>query len=261
MKFYDQLSADYDAFIDWDARMKREDPFFQHIFRECLATSILDLGCGTGGHSLFWGDMGMNMVGVDSAAGMIKIAEQRAEEKELDIEFQCLPITDFSKRIQQQFDSIVCVGNTISHLLTEEDVLKCFRETAASLKPSGAAIIHCLNYQRILDVKKRDMPVKSRTIDGKEYVFCRFYEFGTPNLTFHFVIAVKEDGAWRSHSHQLLHHPWRRNELVRLAKQAGFTQIMQYGGYDFSEFVDTESNDLILVCETGETEYPEGEYK
>ena len=261
MKFYDQLASDYDAFIDWEERLKREDPFFQHIFRECLATSILDLGCGSGGHSLYWGGMGMNVVGVDSAAAMIQHAEALAEQSELDIEFHTLPVTNFAQRIQQQFDSVVCVGNTLPHLLTAEDVLKCFHETIASLKPSGAAIFHCLNYQRILDVKKRDLPVKSRVIDGKEYIFCRYYEFGSPHLTFHFVTAVKEDGEWRSHSHQLMHHPWRRDELVNLAKQAGFTQIMQYGGYDFSEFVDTESNDLILVCETGETEYEEGDYK
>ncbi len=261
MKFYDQLASDYDIFIDWEDRLKREDPFFQHIFRECLATSVLDLGCGSGGHALYWGDMGMNMVGVDSSAEMVKHAEALAEQQKLDIEFHCLPMTNFAKRIQQQFDSVVCVGNTLPHLLTLEDLLLCFEDVAASLKPSGAAVFHCLNYQRILDVKKRDLPVKSRIVNDNEYVFCRYYEFGSPHLTFHFVTAVKENGAWRSHSRQLLHHPWRRDELVRLAKQAGFTQIMQYGGYDFSEFSETESGDLVLVCETGEVEYKAGDFK
>ncbi len=66
------------------------------------------------------------------------------------------------------------------------------------------------------------------------------------------VTAVKEKGEWTSRSHQLRHYPWRPRPVGREALQeAGFTQIMTYGGYDFSEFDLDKSKDLILVCELG----------
>lgn len=251
MKVYSNLAPVYDYFIDWDARIRREDSFYQHLFQERLATSILDIGCGTGGHALHWAAMGYNVVGLDSSREMIEHAQKRGEEEELDIEFQCLPMTDFASRINQKFDGVVCLGNNIAHLLEADHVKKLFTETIASMKETGVAIFHTLNYYRILEHKRRDFPAKSRIVGDKEYLFLRYYNFMTPLLDFHFVTAVKENGEWTSKGYQLKHYPWRQEELLPLAKEAGFTQVMSYGGYDFSEFDPLTSNDLLLVCELG----------
>lgn len=251
MKFYNQLAATYDLFIDWEDRIKREDPFFQHVWQERMATSILDLGCGTGGHDVYWAEMGYNVVGVDSAKEMIAHARRVSEEKEVDAEFQCLRMTDFANQIQQQFDSVICVGNTLPHLLTEDDVRRLFQQAFKSMKPTGTAVFQLLNYARFLAVKKRDFPVKSRIVDGKEYLFIRAYDYQPGHIVFNFTVAVKEDGVWTAHSHQVQHFPWQLAQLLPLMRECGFTQVMSYGGYDFSEFDPDNSQDLILVCETG----------
>ena len=252
MKFYDHLAQTYDYFIDWETRIKREDPFFQHLFRERLASSILDLGCGTGGHAIHWAELGFNVVGLDSSTEMIEFARRRAEQEEIDIEFQCLSMTDFTTRIQQKFDVIVCLGNTVSHLLDAETLKKMYQQTVASLKESGVAVFHALNFRRIQEFKRRDFPVKSRVVDDKEYVFIRFYDFRNDELEFNFVVSARENGEWISRSYQLKHHPWMQPDLVALAKASGFTEVMCYGGYDFSEFDPEKSDDLLLVCERGE---------
>ncbi len=129
MKFYDRLAQTYDYFIDWDTRIKNEDPFYQHLFQERLAYSILDLGCATGGHSLYWADKGFNVIGIDSSKEMIEYARRQADTREIDAEFQCLQITDFSSSIQQRFDAIICAGNTLSHLTTLESLQRLFQES------------------------------------------------------------------------------------------------------------------------------------
>lgn len=255
MKFYDQLSQSYDFFINWQDRIKAEDPFFQHLFQERMAISLLDLGCGTGGHSIHWGKMGYNVVGIDSSSKMIKQAQQIAEDEEVDIEFQCMKITDFAKKIQQKFDAVICVGNTVSHLLDKEALLAMFKESANALKLTGVAIFHILNYQPIMENKSRDLPVKSHIDEeGKEHVFFRFYDYLPHHLEFNMVVGVKDENGWQSRSHQLLHHPWTNEELLETAKEAGFTHIMCYGGYDFSDFNPEKSKDLLLVCELGDLE-------
>ncbi|MGC9328329.1 MAG: class I SAM-dependent methyltransferase [Candidatus Hinthialibacter sp.] len=254
MKVYSNLAPIYDYFIDWKDRIRREDPFFQHLFQERLATSILDVACGTGGHSLHWAEMGYNVVGVDSAPNMIEYARQKANEEELDVEFQCYPMTDFSSRLHQKFDAIVCLGNNIPHLLEVEHVQKLFQEAAASMKETGVAIFHVINFYRILEHKKRDFPAKSHVAGDVEYLFLRNYEFASPHLDFHFITAVKENGEWSSKSYQLKHHPWKQEDLIPLAKEAGFTEIMCYGDYSFSDFDPEKSADLIMVCELGDVD-------
>ncbi len=41
---------------------------------------VLDLGCGTGDDALYLASRGVNVLGIDSAAGMIKIARERGVE-------------------------------------------------------------------------------------------------------------------------------------------------------------------------------------
>ncbi len=254
MKFYDQIARTYDFFIDWQNRIKREDPFYQHLFRERLAKSILDLGCGTGGHAMHWAEMGYNVIGIDSSKEMIAYAKQMSEERDIDIEFQCMRLNHFATPLQQEFDTIICVGNTISHILERADLLKLFQESVNALKETGIAVFHTLNYRRIVDVKKRDFPVISRTVGDNEYVFIRFYDFLEQHLEFNYVVACRENGEWSSRSHQLKHHPWMKDELISTAKEAGFTAILAYGGYDFSEFDLDKSDNLLLVCELGEVD-------
>ena len=252
MKFYDHLAESYDYFINWEERIKREDPFYQHLLRERLGTSILDLGCGSGGFSFYWADMGYNVLGLDSSSGMIKHAKQVAEEKEIDIEFECLQMTDFASRLQQQFDAVICIGNNLAHLLEPEKVIQTFKETIKSLKSTGVAVFHVLNYPRILEMKRRDFPAKSRIVGDKEYLFARFYNFLPDILDFNMVIAMKEEGKWTTKSMQLKHRPWLKDELEAMAKEAGFTDVMVYGDYNFGEYSEMESEDVLLVCEVNE---------
>ena len=39
---------------------------------------VLDIGCGTGGHSLEWAGRGVRCVGVDMSSAMIAIAEEKS---------------------------------------------------------------------------------------------------------------------------------------------------------------------------------------
>jgi glycine/sarcosine N-methyltransferase len=254
MKVYNNIAYVYDCFINWEERIKREDPFYQHLFMERLATSLLDIGCGSGGHAIHFAQMGYNVIGIDSAKDMVAFAQQKSEKNDIDIEFQCLPMTDYASRIQQKFDAVICVGNNLPHLLEASAVKKVFTETIASMKETGVAIFHVLNYHRIMANKRRDFPANSRIVDDKEYLFLRHYDFLSPHLDFHFASAIKENGQWTAKSMQMKHHPWKDDELIELAKEAGFTQIMTYGGYDFSEFDAEKSHDFIMVCELVEDE-------
>ena len=41
------LASDYDMFVNWDARLARELPFFRHVFAETGAKHVIDVGAGS----------------------------------------------------------------------------------------------------------------------------------------------------------------------------------------------------------------------
>lgn len=261
MKAYNQLAPFYDYMIHWDERLQVEDFFFQHLFREQMTQSILDLGCGTGEHVLHWAEMGLNVTGVDSAKEMIAQARQKAESLDVDVEFLCLPIDQFSSKIEEKFDMIICIGNTLPHILDPGKLQLLMKNIAGSLNPFGSVVFHLHNYDPILDVQRRDFPVKSREVDGKEYVFMRFYDYHKDKLLFNLVSAVKENGGWTSKSHSVFHYPWRLPELKDIALEAGFKTVMTYGDFKFNDFNPTESENLIMVCDFQEEEPNIDEFK
>ncbi len=79
---FEQIAPEY-AVLWSDTKRGRAQR--QRVWRELdrlyrPGDQILDLGCGTGEDALYLASRGVNVLGVDSAAGMIKIARERGVE-------------------------------------------------------------------------------------------------------------------------------------------------------------------------------------
>ena len=261
MKAYNQIAPLYDYMIQWEDRLQHEDGFFNHLFREQMTQSVLDVGCGTGGHVLHWAEMGLNVTGIDSSKEMITQAKQKAGGMDVDVELICMSLDQFAGKFEEKFDMVVCIGNTLPHIIERAKLNQFFRNMAGALNPFGSVVIHLHNYEPLLEVQRRDFPVKSTIRDEKEYVFIRFYDYHKDKLLFNLISAVKENGEWTSKSHSVYHYPWQYSELKEAALEAGFKTVMAYGNFAFADFVPAESQNLILVCDFQEEEPSIDEYR
>lgn len=100
------------------------------------ATTVLDLGCGTGLVGKFLGERGfLNNVGVDASSGMIKEAENKKVYKELVELFLGAPKT-FPERFHGKFDFTAASG------ILADNHLDCsvFEEMLLALKVGGIAV-------------------------------------------------------------------------------------------------------------------------
>ena len=61
MKFYEELSAEYDVMTQFEARYEKEKGFFEDLVKEYSLRKVLDAGCGTGFHSLFLAKLGLEV--------------------------------------------------------------------------------------------------------------------------------------------------------------------------------------------------------
>jgi SAM-dependent methyltransferase len=98
------------------------------------ASSVLDLGCGTGKFLVTL--PAKRLVGADPAAAMLEVARQKAS---------LAPVTWVqgdarSLRLGQTFDLIVMTGHAYQTLLTDDDQRDACRTIAAHLAPGGSFI-------------------------------------------------------------------------------------------------------------------------
>ncbi len=106
------------------------------------ATSILDLGCGTGAHAILLAEQGYQVHGVDLSANMLQQANEQCTQLSADLQARLrFSQADIRQvRIDQCFDVVLSLFHVISYQVTNEDLLAAFKTVKQHLKPGGILI-------------------------------------------------------------------------------------------------------------------------
>ena len=164
MDFYRALSEYYDEIFPLKGAQKT---FLHDYLKHESLTSILDIGCGTGTLALELSQTGIQVLGVDLSEEMIEISRRKAQETGSTATFSLADMRDLAS-ITEQFDGIVCIGNTLAHVSGESElkqVLTQFREKGTHL------LVQTVNYDRILAQHVKELPI----IKTEHLIFYRFY--------------------------------------------------------------------------------------
>jgi len=136
---FDQISEFYDVLhddVDYAAECALlEDVFLRYLHRR--PASVLDLGCGTGNHARILATLGHRVTGIDSSAGMLRVARRKARGVP-DLGFVRADMRRFDLR--RTFDAAVCMDGAFTHLLTERDLLSHLRAVRRHLAPDGVYV-------------------------------------------------------------------------------------------------------------------------
>ncbi len=244
-KFYDLLSSDFDLMVSWEKRLKNEAPFFQKLFEENKVKKILDLACGTGHHSIFFAKSGYKVTGVDLSEKMLQIARKNAKSVS-GVKFIKAGFLDVYPKLKDRFDAVICLGNSLPHLLSRRDLKKTLRNICYLLNPGGILILQNRNYDKIQRKKIRFMaPNIVETQDGR-VVFFRLLDFLKGKVVFNLITFRQKEGKWSFQTKSTLLRPILRKEIENLLNGQGFKYQKIYGNYNFSRFEKSTSEDLIV---------------
>ena len=131
-------------------------------------SKVLDLGCGNGRNSIYLAKEGMNVIGLDFSLGLIKIAKNKMEWKDVSDsvellvgEITSLPLED------ESVDSVLYIA-TIHHLPTPQERLESLREVRRCLKSKGRALVSAWAQEQEKFTDKLNVS-KEKIEDGFEY--------------------------------------------------------------------------------------------
>ena len=248
--FYDQLAPMFDVMTDWDSRLEAEGPFLFRILEQIDAHTVLDAACGSGGHALALAEKGYDVVGTDISSAMIALARAKASGKRR-VRFHVARLGELSWRFRS-FDAVICLGNSLPHILAEKDLAATLTDLANCLRPGGVLLLHNLNYDRRWLVRPRWFAVDSGVYQDHQVLVWRFADYvDTPEPRIDFHIALfrqSQDAGWSVHVISTPQRPLFQADLVRMLPDAGLTDILFYGDLTGSTFVQHESPDLVVVA-------------
>jgi SAM-dependent methyltransferase len=103
---------------------------------------LLDLACGTGAAALFFAAHGATVVGVDRSPAMLSIAQARARDVRLPIQFveadlRRLPIRADGPLAPATFDLVTCLYDSLNYLLDDGDLHAVCAAVQTMLRPGG----------------------------------------------------------------------------------------------------------------------------
>ena len=264
--FYDALAPMFDVMTDWNARLSAEGPFLRAMLEEAGVRSALDAACGSGGHALALAQWGYVAAGVDASPVMVDMARRKAVDAGFDIPFAVADLaglsalaagpTDDDSALGVQrlapYDAVLCLGNSLPHLLTQADLLRGLRGMAAVLKPGGLLVLQNLNYDLRWQKQPRWFAAQGGQLDGREVLVWRFADYDqlTGRISFHIALFTRDSAGWRVDVRTTPHRPLFRDDLVAALAESGFTAPRLFGrmAVPLEPFDPAASPDLVVVA-------------
>lgn len=246
---YDEFSADYDRFVNWPARLAVEMPFIEAQLQSAGARRVLDAACGTGMHAIELAKRGYESMGADVSAAMIERARANAHAAGVATPFVAAGFGELLEKAGGQFDALLCLGNSLPHLLTPADLHTTLQDFAACLHPGGLLLIQNRNFDAVLARQERWMAPQSHREGDVEWLFLRFYDFSDARLTFNLVTLRRQGaGDWEQRVTATPLWPLRQEELTIALAAAGFTAIASYGDMSGTPFDPQTSSNLVVTA-------------
>jgi SAM-dependent methyltransferase len=263
---YDDFSADYDRFVDWPARLAVELPFIERQLQAVGAHRVLDVACGTGVHAIALAQRGYQVAGADLSAGMIERARTNAAAAGVEVRFEVAGFGELSETLTPAlslggrgeealsapggFDAVLCLGNSLPHLLTPEDLAAALADFAACLAPGGLVLIQNRNFDAVVASHERWMEPQSRREGQAEWLFLRFYDFEPDGLlTFNLVTLRREGvGGWSQRVTSSRLRPLVQKDLTEALCANGFAEIACWGDMRGVPFDPQASPNLVVTA-------------
>ena len=184
-------------------------------------TVALDLGAGFGMHAIPLARAGCAVTAVDESPELLN--ELRMRGAGLPIRAVEGDLLSAANYVDVAPQIVLCMGDTLTHIQTKEEIASLFHEVASFLAPGGLFAMTFRDYTAPATAEKRFIPVRS---DDRRIHTC-FLEEGPTHMVVHDILHERMDDTWRmkvsSYPKLRLSPQWAVNALrtVGLSPTAG----------------------------------------
>ncbi|MDD3563571.1 MAG: class I SAM-dependent methyltransferase [Candidatus Cloacimonadaceae bacterium] len=188
MANYDILGRYYDSFMNFGTMFSDfMDKLASHYHIETDA--VLEIACGTG-KNLSYFSRSKYIYGLDLSPVMLQSANINIPRAQLSLQ----DMSDF--KIDRKFDLILCMFDSINHLLNYSQWLSTFKSVSDHLLQGGFFVFDINSpYALNLPINKRTMFRQS----GDDYLVIQYYNSGINQATWDMNFFIHQDDGRHNH--------------------------------------------------------------
>ena len=193
VEHYENLLADHYSWLFGGLKLKiaENKKFFEfHKLAPCNSKIAVDLGAGSGFQSIPLADMGFSVTAIDLSEKLLR--ELRSNSQGLEIKTIKGDITRLTAYSPSNVELCVCMGDTLNHLKSKEDVTKLFHDVHNLLENKGKFVLTFRDL--FFELKDLDRFISVRSDDNA--IFTCFLEYEPEFVKVHDLIYVRSDEGW-----------------------------------------------------------------
>ncbi len=250
-QWYEELFENYGVKYDNESFTKGtigECDFIENETNFNKASRILDIGCGTGRHSIELSKRGYTVIGIDLSESQLKQAKVKASMQNLKIVFQKQDARNL--HFLNEFDLVIMLCEGAFPLMeTDEMNFQILQNAANALKPKGKLIFTTLNGLFPLFHSVKDF-LDSETQEGNAIYTNNSFDL----MTFrdHNITQVEDDFGNKKdlECNERYYVP---SEITWLLKTLNFNTIdifgAKIGSFSRNNKLTTEDFEMLVIAE------------
>jgi len=246
-KLFDNYGEKYDEEIFTQGTVAECD-FIEKELNYNKSLKIIDVGCGTGRHSIELSQRGYQVTGIDLSDSQLKRAREKAKMKNIKIEFLRYDARNLPFQKQYDVAIMLCEGG-FPLMETDEMNFEILKNVTKSLKDSAKFIFTTLNglfplYNSINDFHSSDGSKEGAKYNSTGFDLMTFRDHNITTFT---------DDAGNEHNLECNERYYVPSEITWLLKTLGFKKVeifgAKLGAYSRDDKLTTEDYEMLVVAE------------
>jgi 2-polyprenyl-3-methyl-5-hydroxy-6-metoxy-1,4-benzoquinol methylase len=249
--WYEELFENYGMKYDHECFVQGtigECDFIEKEIGYDKAARILDIGCGTGRHSIELAKRGYHVVGIDLSESLLKRAREKASEQKLHVAFQKHDARSLPFLHEFNLILMICEG-AFPLMETDEMNYQILQNAANALLPKGKLLVTTLNGLFPLYHSVKDF-LDSNTKEGNAKTASLSFDL----MTFreHSTLHV-EDDLGNKKELQCNERYYVPSEITWLLRTLNFSTVDIYGAklgaFSRNDKLSTEDFEMLIIAE------------
>jgi 2-polyprenyl-3-methyl-5-hydroxy-6-metoxy-1,4-benzoquinol methylase len=248
----------YESLFENYGRKYDDESFTQGTSGECdfiekelnynKSLKIIDIGCGTGRHSIELAKRGYTVTGIDLSESQLERAREKAKAKNLQVDFQKRDARQLPFKEEFDLAMLICEG-AFPLMETDEMNYEILRNAAAALKPGGKLIFTTLNglfplFHSIENFCASGAKEGNATYRKSSFDLMTFRDFNSTSV---------EDDSGNSKELECNERYYVPPEITWLLKSLGFEKIDIYGAklgaFSRNDRLSTDDFEMLVIAE------------